>query len=271
MLVRFTKLFLPSIVLITSFSTAATADIHKPAGASVVKSAIDPRARALLSTVDQTMANLPALSATIRTDIINRATADDAPDVTPLESVVKLMRPSYALVETYSLDDPTSKHPVKTERSLTASDGTQVWEIPDFTAKTYSCQQVLSPVDVTLDPDQLAVLSTFFGSSWLAEFEKSSDEQVSATYKDGIVWKGAKYKVVAIKQDYDNKKVKLSTTRTLYIGDDNLVHRLIITNLMDGSTSSLDSWIVALDSHPKLTKSDFAYTPPVGMKLAAQL
>ena len=234
-------------------------DFTSPAGATVVKAAFDPAAFKLLGQADQAMSVIQGLTATVHTETSVTAAGLPTPGKSTTESTVKLLRPNYAFVDTYSVDD-SANPPTRAETSLDACDGKNLWVIADFSGKTYT--KMSADMLNTVGSSNLGPLSGFL-TPWLSTL--ALDQTYIVSFKGPQTWNGAQYNVVAIRQTTVQGDNKIVNVRTFYIDANSIVRRMILTTTQDTSTTTADSWIVSLDPTATLAAADFAYKPPSGM------
>jgi thiol-disulfide isomerase/thioredoxin/outer membrane lipoprotein-sorting protein len=240
---------------------------HKPAYAKIEQSHIDPKAVALLSKADSTAGRMNAITATVHTDAGIASDSKGGLTRSSTETTCKLMRPNNVVIQTLATkngDKPPYDEPLTT----TISDGTTLWTINNED-KTYT------RTDLSERPWQLTgvmfsgPLADFFMPRWSTAVDESRTAPMSVTYAGTQQWKNASYRVVEIDQTLSEGQESMRTRQTLYVGADNLVHRLIRRDYFSGKLATeTDSYIVALDTAPKLAKADFAFTPSAEMKEA---
>jgi len=231
-----------------------------PSYATLVKQSVDAKAFALLQNVEDSFAGVDAFTATIKTTTTSAA-QPELESVETSQTKVKALRPIYVnLVTTNTNAASKNKQPI-----VLACDGTSVWRIsyyddPRYQKATSDSMAGMFDVDVNTDP-----VHGFFKSCWIESIEENGKTQLFD--KGSQTWNGVTYHVIKLKRTSNIDGHSNAQNNALYIGDDNIIRRVITESTADdGFHSTTDSSIVDLDRHATLTPADFAYTPPAGYK-----
>jgi thiol-disulfide isomerase/thioredoxin len=143
-----------------------------------------------------------------------------------------------------------------------AADGRGVWRVWDF-GKIYTHWADLPNVTMVIGPSM--PISGFFDRRQavcgnLGEFQREGLLRRLA-YVGRERWEGASYRVVEFA--FQNVHSDIVTTQYIYIGDDDLIHR--ITGVYGpGITYSCD--LRDLKVNEPMSRQDFGYQPPAGYK-----
>jgi len=201
-------------------------------------------------------------------------------DITDIETIggksvqktgtVKLLKPNFLLEEVWQ---SSASAPTKNEASpheILASDGQTYWQIAsDGTyfkdsasadGKNVGNTDSISPGGAP--PDMAGFITLFFNPTMITQFDPSTGVVIT-----NETWNGQGYRVLSqSNQSKDQAGHSNTITGRLYVGPDNLIHRLVIDA---GAMGHLELQLLNIKTDATLTKTDFAFALPTWAKPAA--
>ena len=226
---------------------------------------VDPRAEALLLRVEKKLAALRSFSAS-SVKLFKRAKQGDKPALDSRDKgIIRVAKPNFAyLTVTSEQRTPAGTWKANAPRpQIIASDGTTSYSL--YADNTFH-QKPADSRGRRLYLGDSRPIDGFFDaatSPYRQEAElKKSGALTGLQYKGTQNWEGARYDVVVLSQKSDFEGHKYVGTARYYIGDDDLIHRLIVDFSFDDRAMHTEHQLRDIRTNFLFSARDFAYTLP---------
>ena len=244
-------------------TAAQTPAAPTPAAAPPAVVVVDPAITALLSSVQGRLKSFQAISATVETSSVSGQAKTPARRITDVE----LMRPNYANISAWEekLDPATNTWSKSKPQLIQVGDAKNVYFWMAYNNKYTKSDAVPTGENISLGP--VESFGGFFSdkSSINEEIKRMNENHflASVDLKPTQLWNGAAYSVVEIGLVIPNLGPSSQLTEDLYIGNDQMIHRLTLNS----SQINEDMVVNSVQINPVLNKMAFNFTPPTGSTL----
>jgi thiol-disulfide isomerase/thioredoxin/outer membrane lipoprotein-sorting protein len=234
-------LFVPGIVCILSAPEAPK---------------IDARAMALLAKVEAKMKSLRSLSADWQQIVSWPAMGNRPAQISAESGKIRVLKPNFLRLDIESVNLPKNSDGKKREpfRMTWAYDGKNEWQIINNTYKKAKSQKNYGfpPIQdfFTEKSSYYLMVKEAIKSNWVINLEYIGTEE----------FEGQTYKIVMYCPDTGSQKTK----EKFYIGNDYLIHRIIIETDFGDKILKDEHLIREIKLNPAFTPKQFAYAPPKG-------